>query len=201
MCSRVAFRIDEDYDNANASDGVSRYGAYVRNSVSQFAECWDGTWDDPQSLRVDFATTAWRVATGPVMAPGYVRFHSRILDARLERNNWDGSMTAAVILAAPWPRPLASSHEWQRGARWRDWPVMRNFGTDDVTYNDPTEQELTRSAYAMASVRLAFPVPDSGLPTPPSGPADALEATARTAVSHVVDALNRIVTPVVQAVD
>lgn len=150
---------------------------------------------------MDFAATAWRVATGPVMAPGYVRFHPRILDARLERNNWDGSMTSTVILAAPWPRPLASSHEWRRVTRWRDWPVMRNFGTGDVTYHDPTEPELTKSAYAMASVRLAFPVPDSGLPTPPSGPLDGLETTARTAVAGMVDALNHIVTPVIQAMD
>lgn len=201
MCSRAAFGIDEDYDQAHASDGVSRYGAYVRNSVSEFAECWDGTWDDPQSLRVDFAATAWRVATGPVMAPGYVRFHPRILDARLERNNWDGSLTATVTLAARWPQPLASSHEWQLGTRWQDWPVLRNLGSDDVTYNEPTEQELTRSAYLMASARLAFPVPDAELPAPPSGPADDLEATALTAVTRVVDALNRIVTPVVTAMD
>jgi hypothetical protein len=180
---------------------VSRYSAYVRNSVTEFSECWDGTWDDPQCLRVDFAATAWRVATGPVMAPGYVRFHSRVLDARLDRNNWDGSLTATVTLAAPWPQPLASSNDWQGGMRWKDWPVLRNLGADDATYNDPTDEELTRSAYLMADARLAFPVPDSGLPTPPSDPADGLEATARTAVSQMVDALNRIVTPMVQALD
>ena len=150
---------------------------------------------------MDFAATAWRVATGPVMAPGYVRFHSRILDARLGRNNWDGSMTATVTLATPWTRPLASSPEWQRGAHWRNWPVTRDFGTDDVTYHEPAEQDLTRSAYAMTSVRLAFSLPDRGLPTPPPGPTEALEITARKAVAGMVEALNHIVTPVIQAMD
>ena len=41
----AAFWIDYDYDRENASDGISRYGAYVRQSTS-LAECWDGTWDD-----------------------------------------------------------------------------------------------------------------------------------------------------------
>jgi hypothetical protein len=201
MCSPDAFRIDHEYDRANASDDVSRYGAYVRNSVSEFTECWDGTWDDPKSLRVDFTAAAWRVATGPVMTPGYVQFHPRILDAWLNRNGWDGSLTATITLATPWPRPLASSHAWLADTRWQDWPVLRAFGADHVTYNEPTEQELARSAYLMASARLAFPIPDSGLPTPPSGPRDDLEATARTAVSHVADVLNRIVTPVVKAIN
>ena len=45
----AAFWIDYDYDRENASDGISRYGAYVRRS-SAMAESWDGTWDDAQVL-------------------------------------------------------------------------------------------------------------------------------------------------------
>jgi hypothetical protein len=37
----AAFWIDYDYDRENASDGISRYGAYVRRS-STLAESWDG---------------------------------------------------------------------------------------------------------------------------------------------------------------
>ena len=50
MRSRAAFRIDEDYDQAYASDGVSRYGAYLRDRVSDFAKCWNGAWGDPIGL-------------------------------------------------------------------------------------------------------------------------------------------------------
>ncbi|MCP9954691.1 hypothetical protein [Actinomadura madurae] len=103
--SAAPFRIDAEYDREYASDGVSRYGAYVRDRLnSSFAECWDGTWGEPSSRLAAFAAAAWRTATGPVMAPGYVRYHSRVLGARVERSQWDGSLIAAVSLVAPWRR-------------------------------------------------------------------------------------------------
>ena len=50
---------------------------------------------------------AWRRATPLVMSPGYVRRHPRILSARLERADWDSSLTAHVDLVIPQPRSLS----------------------------------------------------------------------------------------------
>ena len=78
--------IDAAYDRKRASDGLSRYGAYVKQNLSGFAECWDGTFE--AGLPVHFAVQAWRVATGPIMAPGFVRYHRRVLSVRLDYSYW-----------------------------------------------------------------------------------------------------------------
>src|SRR5215469_18526947 len=84
VTSATAFWIDHEYDQANSSDGISRYGAYIRQRIStSFAECWNGTSGD--SGRERFAAAAWRTATSPVMVPGYVRRHPRLTGAQVER--------------------------------------------------------------------------------------------------------------------
>jgi hypothetical protein len=105
----TAFWIDADDDRERASDGKSRYGAYVRHNRKGFAESWDGTWDE--ALPAHFAEQAWRVATSPVMAPAYVRYHPRILSARIEHNFWDGSLKGLVELITPWPQVLRQSSQ------------------------------------------------------------------------------------------
>ena len=119
----AAFWIDYDYDRENASDGVSRYGAYVRRS-SAMAESWDGTWDDAQVRLARFAETAWATATTPVMSPGFVRRHPRAISAVVQFNAWDATLAGAVQLVTQWPHPLASSRDWQRDVWWQDWPAM-----------------------------------------------------------------------------
>ncbi|WP_030255963.1 MULTISPECIES: hypothetical protein [Streptomyces] len=58
--------VDDTADRESASDGRSRYGAYIAQHAADFR-------DDGELLRpVDFAVAAWRTATSPVMAPGYV---------------------------------------------------------------------------------------------------------------------------------
>ncbi len=198
--SAAPFRVDENYDRAYASDGVSRYGAYVRDRLDgSFAECWDGTWSEPSSRLVEFASAAWRTATGPVMAPGYVRFHSRVLGARVQRSQWDGSLIAMVSLVAPWPAALAGSSDWRRGRRWRDWPTeLRGDGYEFV---DPTEQDVTKHPFMQASLALTFPVPVGRLPAAPEGPGDGVEDRARQAVECLVVELNRAVGPVLDVLE
>ena len=108
----TAFWVDRDYDRAHASDGISRYGAYLRDATFE-------PWTDHDQA-VEWAVFAWRRATGPVMSPGYVRYHPRVLAARLERSGWDGSLVAGVSLVSSWPEqlktPLASGAEaWRPG--------------------------------------------------------------------------------------
>jgi hypothetical protein len=197
---RATFWIDRAYDRDQASDGVSRYGAYIRQAAS-VAECWDGTWDDAQVRRARFAEAAWATATGPVMAPGYVRHHPRVLRGRVAYNAWDGTLNGLVRVVTPWPQALAQSRAWHSGgARWRDWPV-ESFGGRDVLYREPGEDEAAGHRYLMASAALIFPLPIDGLPAAPSGPGDDVEDAAREAVRVLVTAMNAVVTPVIEALE
>jgi hypothetical protein len=56
-------RVDEDWDRTNASDRVSRYGAYLRSHTELFdpwREATGGITEDPG----EFAIAAFRVACG-----------------------------------------------------------------------------------------------------------------------------------------
>ncbi len=196
-----AFWTDDEYDREHASDGVSRYGRYVRSAAASglMAECWDGTWDDDGVRRVRFATAAWETASSPVMAPGYVRHHPRLLSGRLEYCSWDGTLTGVAELVAPWPQPLARSRDWQGGRWWRDWPTESS--PSGGYYREPGEDEVAANRYLMTTARLVFPVPLSGLPTAPSGPDDGVEAAAREAVTVLVAAMNTVVTPVLTVLE
>ncbi len=196
--------IDADYDKDSASDGKSRYGAYVRDRVSSFAECWDGIYEE--ALAVHFAATAWQAATGPIMVPGYVRYHRRIRGVQLEHSYWDGSLLASLDLITPWPQQLRESPRWmEQTARgwWRDW--LMEFGD---AYCEPSDEDLTKAPYLLTTASMRFTVPSIELPQPPVGwrgrgmpdPAD-LVATARESVAVVVRELNRIVGPVIRALE
>ncbi len=89
--SPTAFWVDRGYDRDSASDGGSRYGAYVRERLGWFTDagCWE--WDDSAPR---FAAVVWRIATGPVMVPGYVRMHPKTTCAEsLVRNPFWMSIT------------------------------------------------------------------------------------------------------------
>jgi hypothetical protein len=194
----AAFWIDYEYDRENASDGISRYGAYVRRS-SALAESWDGTWDDPQVRQARFAEAAWATATTPVMSPGFVRRHPRVISAAVQYNTWDATLTGTVQLITPWPRSLASSRTWQRGQWWQDWPA-ETLG--DLRWREPDERELAGHAYLMASAWLCFPLrPSASLPPAPSGPGDSVEAIARKTVAALVLAMNAVVVPVIETLE
>src|SRR6516225_11829944 len=114
-----AFWVDRDYDRSHASDGNSRYGAYLRDAAFE-------PWTDHDQA-VEWAVFAWRRATGPVMSPGYVRYHPRVLAAQLERSGWDGSLAAAVTLISSRPQELKTAQACglklgDRQAYWQDWP-------------------------------------------------------------------------------
>lgn len=196
-----AFWTDDVYDREHASDGVSRYGHYVRSAARSalMAECWDGTWDDDGVRRVRFAIAAWETASSPVMAPGYIRRHPRVLSGGVEYCAWDGSLTGVAALAAPWPQPLARSRGWQAGG-WRDWPGEPSFGGGRF-YRPPGEDEVASGRYLLTTARLVFPVPPSGLPAAPSGPGDGLEDAAREAVAVLVAAMNAVVTLVLAVLE
>lgn len=196
----AAFWIDQEYDRDQASDGISRFGAYVRQSTA-LAECWDGTWDDPATRQARFAAAVWSTATGPVMAPGYLRYHPRVLAGKVACNTWDGTLNGLVRVVTPWPQPLAQSRAWQSdGSWWGDWPTQP-YGGGTVYYREPDDDETAPRWHLMASAALIFPLSARALPAAPAGPRDDVEDRAREAVRVLTGAMNGVVAPVIELLE
>ena len=197
MTTRV-FWIDHGHDKAAASDGISRYGAYVRDRIAGiggFGECWDGTWDTRLAER--FAACAWETATSPVMAPPYAHSCRQVLSARL----WvdaddDAGLIAAVTLAGgPWPPGMGRIG----GRAWRPWPHDRSWG--EAFPREPYGSEIAAGGYALASLQLLFTVPASILPAVPRPRRGEPERAAAQAVTALVDHLNEVTGPVLAALE
>jgi hypothetical protein len=176
--------IDFDWDRSNASDGISRYGAYLRGHAEEF-EPWYGE-ETPDGITREpgeFATAAFRVATGPIMSPGYVRWHPRLLDYQVSRgdNPEPGRLVCSVTLATALPMWL--------GSPWRSWTSYLG--------RDWCEPDQDRHA-ALASLVLRWPLPVAGLPQPstPTRPGVPDLHDARASVRALVEAINATAGPV-----
>ena len=189
MSSHRVFWIDHGYDREHADGGVGRYAAHVRRRADEFVDSYGDI------APVTFACTAWRLGTPPVLSPGLVRWHRRVLSATCRRNRWDGTLTAEVTLAAPWPDALTSSRQWWRDRGWRDWP--RRFGQ----FVQPTEEDLSRRPHLRASLLVEAPVPLDDLPPAPDGPADDVEEKARRALTVVTRELDALLAPMIDQLE
>jgi hypothetical protein len=189
-----AFWVDRGYDRDYASDGISRYGAYLRDATFE-------PWTDNDQA-VEWAVFAWRRAASPVMSPGYVRYHPRIVGAQLERSGWDGSLAAAVTLVSSWPDQLktALARSVRLGDKdnyWQDWPTEYRSG-DTTCYYEPSEADIAARPYLLTTISLQFTVPSAALPESPATSTALLNA-GQQAVAVLVTELNRIVGPVLAA--
>jgi hypothetical protein len=186
------FGLDWEYDRANADTGTrSRYGNYLYQRATSFAEIW---YDDPS---VEFARIAWRIATGPIMAPPLVRSHPRVMSVSLERSDWNGEMIADVRLVSPRPQSLANAKPAD-GDYYRDYYLNAWDKYDGIG-----EEDLTRSSYLLTEARLLWQLPVGKLPTIkeiPTG-SDALFRQAVECLDVLVWALNREVGPVIERLE
>lgn len=199
MRTEVAgFWTDDEYDRDQASDGISRYGGYVRKSQA-VRRCWDGTWMDPQIRRARFAEAAWATATDGATSPGYVRHHPLIMSGRVDFNSWDATLTGAVRVIMPWPELLSRSRSWQRGGTWMD--SQAHPEADGIHFREPNEDEMTRHRYVLAAAKIVFPLAPAWLPAAPSGESDNLTYTAQQAVRVTVAAMNNVITPLIEALE
>ena len=176
----------------HASDGVSRYGAYVRDSA------FEPQADDDQA--VELAVFAWHRATPPVMVPGYVRRHPRICAAWLERSDWDGSLLAMAGPVIGQPTPLRCLRAGGDRGMWPDWPAEWSFSAGRDIWHEPGSENLARGPYLLCTASLRFTVPSAGLAKAPghdSGPL--LAAQCRDTVAALVRELNAVVGPVLRA--
>ncbi|HEX5120460.1 MAG TPA: hypothetical protein VFW65_35210 [Pseudonocardiaceae bacterium] len=183
-----AFWIDDAYDRDQASNGHSRYGAYLADRADQFHE-------DGQAITdpVQFARLAFTIASSPIMAPGYVHSHPRVLDVLWQRDD-EARMAIQVRLAAPLPEPIATviGRDRRPWADWsRPWPGTAWF--------EPYDNDRP-GAYTTVAVRIPLdPSALSSLPAPAYRRGEPNLATAQAAVRAVCGHLNTALADILAA--
>jgi hypothetical protein len=164
--------VEAQWDRDTASDGVSRYGAYLRDKAKRF-EPWYGEGVGVTVDPVEFAVGAFAVATAPIMSPGYVVWHPRVQAHEVTRNDQDGRLQVSVTLATSSPVRLRSP--W--------WGWQQELGR----YIDPPDRQHA----ALTRLELRWPIPTERLhqPHPPSVHGipnlDDAKATVRVPVGEI----------------
>jgi hypothetical protein len=179
--------IDADYDRTSASDGVSRYGAYLCSHARLFDPWRDADAGGITLDPVDFTAAAFRVATGPIMSPGLVRWHPRVCGYRTDRNDDGDRLVVSVTLATPAPPRLLS---WA----WRGW---------DRDFHDRFLEPEDRGPVALARLELRWPLPGDQLhrPARPRVAGRPNLVDAATAVAVLVGSVNQTAGPVLEALE
>jgi|GEM_PF-3280472 len=168
--------IDDEYDRDRASDGFSRFGAYLAMRLPPIVQADPDVLCDP----VRWAVFAWATATAPVMSPGYLGWSGPIEDIRME---WDdGHLAVETVLRAELPGYL-------RG--WRGWDRDRDGNHCEPWYGDRT---------ALTRLTLYARLLEVPLPAPPEDARCRTEVvlTAKAAVSSVATAVDHILAPVLE---
>lgn len=184
--------INDAYDRANASNGRSRYEAYLGHNANLFRSAWSDT-PSPVEDPAEFAAHAWTVATGPIMSPGFVELRPDLHNIHLRRSEADGSLFADITV------PL---HHDQIGGRgrfpydWQDWQIEHDFG--NVDYDNWVEPDSLKRPAVLASATVRVPGGTwTDLPTPTAYEGPALFDEARQAVSVLVTCINQDAGPIV----
>ena len=138
-----------------------------------------------------FTAEAWRIATGPIMAPGYLCIgDGRVMSVGCERNPWDGGLLADIVVAVPRPDALAGVRGyggWQIDAR--------------GTYQGPTDEALSRRGAMLTTTRLLIPISAGELVTPLEAPGVLAVSDAKAAVRRLAKLLNERIIPIFAAFD
>jgi hypothetical protein len=185
--------VDDAYDRENASDNVSRYGAYLRQRPDEFRDSWS---DEPAPIKTpeEFAVHAWRIATAPVMVPGYARVRPDLHRITLHRDDDDGSLYADVHV------PLRHHHIGGNTKRfpysWQDWESEPDYSGAEYVSLLPPRSTARPSVLATATVRVSgreWP----HLIAPSAFEGRTLVDEARQAVSTVAQHINDDAGPIV----
>jgi len=176
------FWLDRDHD---------RYHGLVLASQTAFTDALGDI------APVEFACTAWALATPPALDPGYVRWHRRVLTAACVRNPFDGGLTARVELVSSLPAELTATRAWWRDRGWRGWPEL--FGQ----FVQPSDRDVSRNPHLRATLLVEAPLPLDGLPAAPepSASPEDVAASAERAVTVLVRDLSDLVGPLLQQLD
>jgi hypothetical protein len=137
---------DEAYDRDYASDGLSRFGAYVRQRAHLFVFDWE-----PLSP-AGFASEVWAIAGSPVMSPGYVRVRHDVSGIYCRCADDSFGLVVDVHLRLPWPVEPG----------WASWQRLSDPDEDGQTLVAPDEDLLA----VLATATVQVPVAEELLPEP-----------------------------------
>lgn len=168
--------VDDAYDRDYAGDGISRFGAYVRQRAHLFVDDWE-----PLSP-VTFAVTVWTIATGPIMSPSYVRIRRSIQAVNCRHGDEPGLLLAEIAVRLPWPgglRDKPSLQGWVSGHR-------HSGGSDALDEQRPA---------LLVDGRLRVPIPEDRLPSP-SRFAALDVGVAKQAITAICEQVNTVAGPV-----
>jgi hypothetical protein len=190
---QLLVHVNDQYDRDNASDGTSRFNAYLQQRPDEFRDGWS---DEPAPIKdpVEFAIHAWRVATAPVMVPGYVWVRPDLHAVTLHRDEDDGTLYADIHV------PLRHSHIGGNTKRfpysWQDWETEPDYsGAEYLRLLEPRSIKKP-SVLATATVRVpGREWPHLVAPTAYEG--RALLDEARQAVFTVAQHINDDAGPIV----
>lgn len=183
----ILARVDDAHDRDFASDRYSRYGAYLNQHLGDFHE-----YGEPSTplTAPEFAAAAWRVATSPVMSPGYVRIRPDI-DRITPFFTEEGRLMLRVMV------PLVHGDLAGRvPGSWRDWEADRYGDAEDGTYARLLAPDDRQAVLVTAEARV---IVDHVLIEPQHVCGPGLLSDARQAVQILADYLNKDAAPAVDA--
>ena len=189
---RLLAYVDDHYDQENASDGISRYGMYLRQRPDEFRDSWS---DEPAPIDTaeEFAVHAWRVATPPVMAPGYVRIRPDLHRVTLNRDD-DGCLYAEIHVRLRHHHIGGNSKRFPYA--WQDWETEQDFGGGE--YVRLLEPWATSKLAVLTTAVIRVPGREwPHLVTPTAYEGRTLLDEAREAVSTVAQHINDDAAPIV----
>jgi len=167
--------IDDDYDRDHASDGLSRFGAYLAMRLPLVLEADRDVLTDP----VRWASFAWASATAPVMSPGYLTWTGPIEDIQV---GWDdGHLAVETTLRTPSPVHLPG---------WQGWDRDRSGNMCEPWHGDRT---------ALTRLTLTAILADVRLPIPPEDPGCRMELvlTAKATIDVLASVIDDLLAPVI----
>ncbi|MCX4911841.1 hypothetical protein [Streptomyces sp. NBC_00878] len=188
--------INDTYDRDYASNGRSRYGAYLQQRPEEFRDSWTET-PQPIESPEEFAMAAWRVATAPVMVPGYVQVRPDLRGVTLHTDDEDGTLYVDICV------PLRHTHIGGDTKRfpyqWQDWQTERSY--DDSVYHALLEPESNKKPSVLATATVRVPGRDwPALPAPTVYDGPKLLGEARDVVTALVAYINDDAGPMVARV-
>ncbi|WP_327073855.1 hypothetical protein OG196_23510 [Kitasatospora purpeofusca] len=179
--------VDDIRDREQASDGHSRYGAYLAQHADDFHE-------DGAPLRpVEFAIAAWRTATAPVMAPGYVAVRPDVYPLDVYRDHHGNPGFCAKVGLRHGDLARRPDHR----LRARDWE-RDPWGRHDDPFPVLISPERTDRPAVLVAATLLLPIPDDILLRPTAArPGRTLTHEAKQVVAALAAHANTHLSPLV----
>lgn len=180
--------IDHEHDRTSASDGVSRYGAYLRQRAAWFRDL---------DTAAQFAATAWCVATSPVMTPGLVRMRSDLTGVTLGFDEAGEGILRATVRVPLTRHRLRGTNE-RLGYPVADWHIEHSWDPDGPRYEEPRASR--NHAAVLVTAAVIIPLNTAHLPHIDIEHCDPIDHTAATrAVLELAAQINERGGPLVDA--